>query len=72
VVVSVLRSVARRRLVKTKNHSASATVNCRRGKSAKPLYLNVIKGVCNQVLLNPIIRTRAVLLVSCTTLHVTI
>jgi hypothetical protein len=38
VLVSVLRSVARRRLVKTENPSACATVNCKLCKSAIALY----------------------------------
>jgi hypothetical protein len=37
-LVSVLRSVARRRLVKTENPSAGATVNCKLCKSAIALY----------------------------------
>jgi hypothetical protein len=38
VIVSVLRSVARRRLVKTDNPSACATVKCKLCKSAIALY----------------------------------
>jgi hypothetical protein len=35
---SVLRTVARRRLVKTENPSARLTVNCKQYKSAIALY----------------------------------
>jgi hypothetical protein len=38
VTVSVLRSVARRRLVETENPRVCATVNCRLCKSAIALY----------------------------------
>jgi hypothetical protein len=38
VLVSVLRSVARRRLVETENPSACATVNWKVSKSAVALY----------------------------------
>jgi hypothetical protein len=38
VKVSVLRWIARRRLVKTENPSACATVNCKLCKSATALY----------------------------------
>jgi hypothetical protein len=51
VVVSVLRSVARRRLVKMENSSACVTANWKVCKSAIALYflyLNVIKRGCNQ------------------------
>jgi hypothetical protein len=48
VLVSVLGSVARRRLVKTESPSACATVNGKLCKSAIELYLNVIKRTCNQ------------------------
>jgi hypothetical protein len=48
VLVSVLRSVARRRLVKTEDPSACATVNWKVCKSAIALYLSVIEGTCNQ------------------------
>jgi hypothetical protein len=48
VLVPVLRSVARRRLVKTDNPSACATVNCKLYKSAIALYLRVIKRTCNR------------------------
>jgi hypothetical protein len=37
-LVSVLRSVARRRLMETENPSACATVNCKLCKSAIALY----------------------------------
>jgi hypothetical protein len=37
-IVDVLRSVARRRLVKTENSSACATVNCKLCKSVIGLY----------------------------------
>jgi hypothetical protein len=46
VVVSVLRSVARRRLVNKKNPSVHATVCCKLCKSAIALYglyFNVVK-----------------------------
>jgi hypothetical protein len=49
VVVSVLRSVARRRLVETKNPGARATVCWKVCKSAIALYglyVNVIKCEC--------------------------
>jgi hypothetical protein len=59
VIVSVLRSVARRRLVKTENPSACTTVNWKVRKSVIVLYfmyLNVIKRECvTKVLINPII-----------------
>jgi hypothetical protein len=42
VIVSVLRSVARRRLVKAENLSVCATANCKFCKSAIALYLSVI------------------------------
>jgi hypothetical protein len=62
VVLSVLRSVARRRLVKTTNLSSGAAVCWRVRKSAialYDLYLNVITSECvTQLLINPIIRTR--------------
>jgi hypothetical protein len=48
VLVSVLRSVVRRRLVKTANPSACATVNWKVCKSAIALYLSVIKRTYNQ------------------------
>jgi hypothetical protein len=48
VLVSVLRSVARRRLMETENPSACATVKRKVCKSAIELYLNVIKRDCNQ------------------------
>jgi hypothetical protein len=58
----VLRSVARRRLVKAGNPSACAEVNWKLCKSAIALYclyLSVIKRECvTEVLINPIIRTR--------------
>jgi hypothetical protein len=61
VIVSVLRTVARR-LVKTGNPSACATVNWKVCKSAIALYclyFSVIKRECvTEVLINPIIRTR--------------
>jgi hypothetical protein len=49
VVVSVLRSVARRRLVETGNPSACATVCCKVCKAVRGrccLYLSVIKSEC--------------------------
>jgi hypothetical protein len=48
VLVSVFRSVARRRLVKSGNHSACAKVNCKLCKSVIALYSSVIKRTCNQ------------------------
>jgi hypothetical protein len=48
VLISVLRSVARRRLLKTENPSACATVNWKVCKSAIALYLSVIKRTCNR------------------------
>jgi hypothetical protein len=48
VLVSVLRSVARRRLVKTGNPSVCATVNWKVCKSVIALYLSVVKKSCNQ------------------------
>jgi hypothetical protein len=76
VLVSVLRSVARRRPVETKNPSACATVNCQVWKSAIALYclyLIVIKRECvTKVLINPIIRTRTRHFVTHTVLHVTV
>jgi hypothetical protein len=47
-LVSVMRSVARRRLVETENPSARATVNCKVCKIAIALQLSVIKRTCNQ------------------------
>jgi hypothetical protein len=62
VVVSVLRSVARRRLVEKKNPSARAMVCCKVYRSAialYDLYLSVIKSECvTKVLIISIIRTR--------------
>jgi hypothetical protein len=76
VLVSVLRSVARRRLVKTEKPSACATVECKACKSVVALYclhLSVIKGECvTKVLINPIIRTRTRHFITRTTLHVTV
>jgi hypothetical protein len=48
VILSVLRPVARIRLVKTGNPSVCATVNYEVCKAAIALYLNVIKRDCNQ------------------------
>jgi hypothetical protein len=62
VVVSVLRSVSRRRLVETGNPSSCATVDWKVCKSAIALYglyLNVIVSECiTKMLINPIIQTR--------------
>jgi hypothetical protein len=59
VTISVLRSVARRRLVETGNPSACAVVNWKVCKSAIALYclyLSVIKRECvTNVLISPII-----------------
>jgi hypothetical protein len=44
----MLRTVARRRLVKTENPRACATVNWKVCKSAIVLYLIVIKRTCNK------------------------
>jgi hypothetical protein len=49
VLASVLRSVARRRLVETENPSACAMVNwnvCKSAIALYCLYLSVIKRVC--------------------------
>jgi hypothetical protein len=76
VIVSVLRSVARRRLIESENPSACATVNWKVCKSAIALYclyLNVIKRECvTEVLINPNIRNRTRHFVRRTTLYVTI
>jgi hypothetical protein len=48
ILVSVLRSIARRRLVTTANPSACTTLNWKVCKSAIALNLSVIKGTCNQ------------------------
>jgi hypothetical protein len=48
VLVSVLRSVARRQLVKTDNRSVCITVNWILCKSATTPYLCVTKRICNQ------------------------
>jgi hypothetical protein len=48
VLVSVLRAVARRRLVETGNPSACATLNWKICKSAIALYLSVIQRTCNE------------------------
>jgi hypothetical protein len=48
VLVSLLRSVARRRLVTTDTPNACATVNWKLCKSAIALYLNVIKRTCDK------------------------
>jgi hypothetical protein len=72
VLVSVLRSVARRRLVETENRSARATVDCKVWKPAIALHLTVIKRGSKKVLLNPIIRSRTLIFVVGTNLHVTI
>jgi hypothetical protein len=55
----VLRSVARKRILETENPSVCATVNWKLCKSAMVLYLSAIKRTCNQVLINPIVRTRS-------------
>jgi hypothetical protein len=64
VIVSVLRSIARRLLVETENPNACATVNSKVFKSAIALYclyLSVIKRECvTEVLINSIIRSRTV------------
>jgi hypothetical protein len=76
VLVSVLRSVARRRLVETENPSACATVGCKACKSAIALYclyLSVIKRECvTEMLINPISQTRIRHFVTRINLHVTI
>jgi hypothetical protein len=76
VLVSVLRSVARKRLVEKEDPNACATVNWKVYKSAIALYclyLSVIKRECvTKVLINPIIRTRTRHFVMRTTLHMTI
>jgi hypothetical protein len=46
VIVSVLRSIARRRVVETENPSACATVGYKVCKSATATYLSVIKRGC--------------------------
>jgi hypothetical protein len=62
LIVSVLRAVARRRLGKTKNPSAYATVNwkvCKWAITLYCLYISVFRCECvTQLLTNPIIRTR--------------
>jgi hypothetical protein len=76
VIVSVLRSVTRRRLVVTENPNACATVNCNLCNSAIALYclyLSVIqRESVSEVLINPIIRDRPRQFVTRTSLHVTI
>jgi hypothetical protein len=47
-VVSVVRPVARRRLVETENPSACATVDCKVCEIAIALYASVNKSGCNQ------------------------
>jgi hypothetical protein len=70
------KSVARRRLVKSGNPSACATMSWKMCKSAIALYclyLSVIKRECvTEVLINQIIRTRTRQFVARTTLHVTV
>jgi hypothetical protein len=74
VLVSVLKSVARRRPVETDNPSACAAVKCKLYKSKIALcclHLSLIKRECvTEVLINPIIRTRTCHFVTRTTLHV--
>jgi hypothetical protein len=48
MLVSMLRSVARRRLMKTDNPSACAVVNWKVYKSVIALYLRMIKRICNR------------------------
>jgi hypothetical protein len=73
VVVSVLRSVARKRLVMLKNPNACATVCCKLRKSATALYLSVIKSErLTQLLINPIIPTSTRLISDVYQQHVTI
>jgi hypothetical protein len=73
VLVSVLRSVARRQLVETENPSACAMVECKMCKSVIALYLSVIKRESViEVLINPIIRTITCHFVTHTNLLVTI
>jgi hypothetical protein len=48
VLLSVLSSVTRRRLVKTENPSACAMVNWKVCKLAIALHLRVFKRTCNQ------------------------
>jgi hypothetical protein len=77
VLVSLLRFFARRRLVKTENPSAFATMNWKCVRTSVTalycMYLSVINRKCvTKVLMNPIIRTRTRHFVTSTTLHVTI
>jgi hypothetical protein len=48
VIVYMLRSVARRRLVETENPSACAMVNCKLCVNQRSTVLTVIKRGCNQ------------------------
>jgi hypothetical protein len=66
LIVCALRSVAGRRLVERENPSACATVNCKVCKTEIALYCLCecnYDWVCNQLIINPIIRTKPVLLV---------
>jgi hypothetical protein len=73
MVVSVLRSVARRRLVEKEDLSACPTVNCSWRKTVitlYDLYVSIITSECvTQLIINPIIRTRTRLISG---IHVTI
>jgi hypothetical protein len=60
-VTVVATSVAKRRLVEIENSSACATVSCNWCKGDIALYClcaSVIMSECNQLLINPVIRTR--------------
>jgi hypothetical protein len=63
VIVSVLISVARTRLVETENPSACATVNC---KLCKSVIGCIKREIVTEVPINPITRTRAVIFVTLT------
>jgi hypothetical protein len=72
VLISVLRSIARRLLVKTENPSACATLNWKVCKSAIALYLSVIKRTCNQGANKSNHKYNPQLFARHTTLHMTI
>jgi hypothetical protein len=68
--VSELRSIARRRLVETKNPSACATLNCKLAISYSTVLIVIKKDSVTEVLINPIIRSRTRHFLMHTTLHV--
>jgi hypothetical protein len=72
LIISVLRSVDRTRLVKTEKSNACATVNWKMCKSVIALYLSVINRTCNQGANKSNHPNQNPLFVTRTALHVTI